>query len=282
MALRDHRLSAARLLTSLGVDPFAIGSALQWVKDLPQKSSRVRGLYAEFWADHARLQEQYANSAKEFPIVALSPQIHDRYADSGGGLARGQYFQQDLLVAQWIFQDAPAKHMDVGSRIDGFVTHVASFREIEVLDIRPLPFSIRNVQFRQCDLMADDPSMAACTPSLSCLHTLEHFGLGRYGDPVDYYGYRRGWENLQRIIQPGGRLYFSVPFGRSRIEFNSQRVFGRDHLAGMIDKFYEIERFAYIDDAGRLIPDSDFRSEDGRENFGCRYGCAIFTLRKRS
>jgi hypothetical protein len=58
-----------------------------------------------------------------------------------------------MLVAQKIFIRRPIKHVDVGSRMDGFVAHVAVFRPIEVLDIRQLTTSIKNIIFRQCDLM---------------------------------------------------------------------------------------------------------------------------------
>ena len=66
----------------------------------------------------------------------------------------GHYFHQDLLVAKFINDNKPKRHVDVASRIDGFVAHVASFREIEVLDIRPLPKSQhKNIKFKQTDLM---------------------------------------------------------------------------------------------------------------------------------
>ena len=69
----------------------------------------------------------------------MSPCLTDRFEESGA--ARGHYFHQDLLVAQRIFDSAPARHVDMGSRIDGFVAHVASFREPEQRDLREnLPF----------------------------------------------------------------------------------------------------------------------------------------------
>ena len=49
--------------------------------------------------------------------------------NDNSGTAKGHYFHQDLLVAQYIFKNKPKKHVDVGSRVDGFVAHVASFLE---------------------------------------------------------------------------------------------------------------------------------------------------------
>lgn len=95
------------------------------------------------------------------------------------------------MVARAIHTAKPVKHVDIGSRVDGFVAHVASFREIEVFDVRPISTAVPGVLFRQADLM-DSPSLPADTEgggycdSLSCLHAIEHFGLGRYGDTVDF------------------------------------------------------------------------------------------------
>ncbi|MBV5330073.1 MAG: DUF268 domain-containing protein, partial [Chlorobium sp.] len=46
--------------------------------------------------------------------------------------------------------------------------------------------------------------------SLSCLHALEHFGLGRYGDPIDPHGYADGLRNMVKILRQGGLFYLSV------------------------------------------------------------------------
>ena len=48
------------------------------------------------------------------------------------GESQGHYFHQDLLVANQIFLNSPERHIDIGSRIDGFVARVAAFREIEI------------------------------------------------------------------------------------------------------------------------------------------------------
>jgi len=45
------------------------------------------------------------------------------------------------------------KHVDIGSRVDGFVAHVASFRDVEVFDIRDLSNSIQNIKFRRFNLI---------------------------------------------------------------------------------------------------------------------------------
>ena len=68
--------------------------------------------------------------------MKFMPCLHDRYEE--GGATKSEYFWQDLLVARAIHAAKPVKHVDIGSRVDGFVAHVASFREIEVFDVQPI------------------------------------------------------------------------------------------------------------------------------------------------
>ena len=85
------------------------------------------------------------------------------FKDSAGE-SQGHYFHQDLLVANQIFLNSPDRHIDIGSRVDGFVAHVASFREIEIMDIRDMPKSKHNnITFLRRDLMIKDTSYKELT-----------------------------------------------------------------------------------------------------------------------
>lgn len=205
----------------------------------------------------------------------------DEWEASSGNL--GAYFHQDLLVADWIYRNQPLRHVDVGSRIDGFIGHLAVFREVEVLDIRPQPRAIRNIVFHQLDLMAELPdAWVECTDSLSCLHTIEHFGLGRYGDTIDPQGHEKGLEQLKRMVKPGGLLYLATPIGPQRIEFNAHRIFAAETLAGWFADGWEIERFAYLDDSEVMHDDPGWRKADVRNHFGCHAGLGIVAARKNT
>jgi len=241
----------------------------------------VRSLraYPAYRRDLAELRRQQRTSGQAFEFGYSRPCLGE--SDVDAGQASGHYFHQDLLVARRVFAASPDKHVDVGSRIDGFVAHIASFREIEVLDIRPMSTAIPNVRSVQADMMkpVGDDLRDYCD-SLSSLHAVEHFGLGRYGDPVDFDGHLRGIENLSRIVKPGGTLYFSVPIGPQRIEFNAHRVFSVAYLLALFADEFVLEQFSYVDDAGDLHEDVPMTADDAQESFGCYYGCGIFELRR--
>lgn len=226
-----------------------------------------------------RAIKKQAGRDGEFPFGKMHPCVEDRFKESGE--TAGHYFHQDLLVAQRVFRDRPLKHVDVGSRIDGFVAHVASFREIEVIDIRNLPSGIRNIHFRRFNVMDDPFPLRDYCDSVSCLHALEHFGLGRYGDTVDYHGHIKGLRNISGMLRAGGKLYLSVPIGDQRIEFDAHRVFSLKYLLSLLEGTYKLESFSYVDDAGALFANVPLEGKAVAENCFCHYGCGIFELLKR-
>jgi SAM-dependent methyltransferase len=195
--------------------------------------------------------------------------------EAGGNLLK-HYFLQDLYFSQKVFENKPAKHVDIGSRIDGFVAHIASFMEVEVLDVRPLSNTIKNIYFVQADMMDTNFHLKNYCQSVSCLHVIEHLGLGRYGDKIDANGHLKGLNTIYNLLQPGGFFYFSVPVGTQRIEYNAHRIFSVDYLLNYFDSKYELLSFSYIDDAEVIHENIDPRSETIR----CRYGCGLFVLKK--
>lgn len=154
----------------------------------------------------------------------ILPCLHDWYEE--GGTTKSEYFWQDLIVAKRIFKAKPEHHVDIGSRVDGFVAHVASFRVIEVFDVRAITTKIPGVTFKQADFMKPlNESMENYCDSLSCLHALEHFGLGRYNDPIDPKGFEKGLANMARLLKDGGIFYLFIPIGVERVQFNANWVF---------------------------------------------------------
>jgi len=187
------------------------------------------------------------------------------------------YFNQDLLVASYIYRKNPKKHVDVGSRVDGFVANVASFRKIEVLDIRDNNFQFKNIIFKKRDITKIDKSLTNYCDSLSCLHTLEHFGLGRYGDELDPYGHIKGFKNLVKILKHGGTLYISFPISENNTTyFNSERSFNLKEILNWSNQL-KLVKLDIIDDSEKIFLNVNLY----KFNKKIRYGCGIYTFRKK-
>lgn len=238
---------------------------------------------AWFWSQKRAFDAKVAASGdRTFESGRILPMLHDRFEQ--GGTATGMYFHQDLIAAQLVHAAKPERHVDVGSLVSSFVAHVAVFCPIEVLDIRPIVTKARNISFRQADIMVADPSLVDYTDSLSSLNALEHFGLGRYGDPIDPDGHRKGFANMARMVRAGGAFYFSVPISnRQRVEFNAHRLFAVPYLLGLFEEHgFDVRSFHYVDDQGELEAFVDHSTAEAQRSFGLNFGCGIFELRKRA
>jgi len=196
--------------------------------DVTKAAMAAKGLFY-YLKDLHQFRSQYCG------VIAIKPCLSDRYAQSGH--TDSEYFWQDLIVARLIFERNPRKHVDIGSRVDGFVAHIASFREVEVFDVRPMSQNIPGIIYRQADLMSEnliaDVSISLYTDSISCLHAIEHFGLGRYGDPIDIRGPEKGLINIARMLKAEGLLYLSTPIGQERVEFNANWIFDPRTIIGL-------------------------------------------------
>lgn len=246
--------------------------------DLLRFFCSLRGI-PNFFKTWIKFRKKYSGK------MTLMPCLYDRYQE--GGTTKSEYFWQDLLVARQVYADRPERHVDVGSRVDGFVAHLASFREVEVFDIRPISTEVPGIVFKKADMM--DPRSilsyiangGGYCDSLSCLHALEHFGLGRYGDPVDPDGYLRGISNMSSLLKQGGKLYLSVPIGMERVEFNAHRIFDPRDLIKMCGNFNLILLGLTLVNSdsvsSEFIPDEMSLDRIAHES----YTLGIFTFKKK-
>lgn len=166
----------------------------------------------------------------------IYPIITDKYDQAG---AINSYLLQDLWAAKLIYGSGVKKHYDIGSRIDGFITHLLAMDiMVTLIDIRECPGELDGLDFIQ-----DDATLLSSIPdesieSLSALCSLEHFGLGRYGDEIDPEACFKCFAAIQRKLKQGGTLYLSVPVGKERVEFNAHRIF---YASTIVHAFSEME-----------------------------------------
>jgi hypothetical protein len=250
-----------KLFTSFGIN---LPQLLMSLYDLPAYVINFFKLYKS------------KNGDKGFEIKNFYPVLGEKYKP--GGTIKSHYFIQDLFVAQKIFKAQPVTHYDIGSRVDGFVAHLATFMNVTVLDIREIPNQIQGINFVQFDITKSDSIKNNSLESISSLHVFEHIGLGRYGDEIDYNGHIKALKNVFNILIDGGIFYFSVPIGKQRIEYNAHRVFSTSYLYQILKGSWDIIEFSYINDLGILHENQNIElSFDSNIN----YGCGIFILKKK-
>lgn len=203
----------------------------------------------------------------------LWPVLKDKYAPAG---RVGNYFWQDLWAARLIIEQGTKEHFDIGSRIDGFIAHLlAAGIDVRMIDIREFPEKIENLHTIVDDatnlLQIEDESVG----SMSALCSLEHFGLGRYGDPIDPEACFKCFKNIQRKMKQGGHLYISLPIGKERVEFNAHRVFYAGTVVECFDEL-QLQEFSCTSQ-GKIEYRVDIHKYDQDQHNGeWRYGLFHF------
>jgi SAM-dependent methyltransferase len=266
--LAPKRQSSARALRQINNALVANGV------DLRRCAASLLAL-PSFVHDWRGYRAQARARGEEAPAGAnLWPILADRVEP--GGTASGHYFHQDLWAARRVFSASPRAHLDVGSRVDGFVAHLLTFRAVTVVDIRPLGSTVPGLTFVQADATSLDGIPDGTYPSVSSLHVIEHVGLGRYGDQLHPDGWRDALSALQRVLAPAGRLYLGVPIGAERVMFNAHRIFAPQTVITAVSDCDLVE-FSAVDDRGEFVPDADPRDFDEAD-----YSCGLFEFQRRA
>lgn len=184
------------------------------------------------------------------------------------------YFYQAAWLARRLPGFKPERHIDIGSSVMTIGVLSATVSTIFV-DYRPLLTGMSNLRSIAADIISL-PFKTNRVESLSCLHVIEHIGLGRYGDRIDPEGSGKAARELQRVLKERGRLYLSVPVGRERVCFNAHRVF-RPHTVLALFEALSLVEFSFVDDGGALVENQPLTAAAE-----CEYGCGLFIFEKPS
>jgi hypothetical protein len=236
------------------------------------------GRFTDDWVSRDAILYNSLNKRETFVINEL----HNFYIYSDKGADAGSissYFWQDLWAARKIYKKNPSKHYDIGSRVDGFISHLLSFRDnVYLIDIRPLEEKVDGLEFKRADATNLNEFPDNSIESISALCSLEHFGLGRYGDDIDPEACFKCFEAISRKVKSGGSIYISVPVGCEHIEFNAHRVF---YASTIVKAFNECDLVEYSSTSkGCIEYNIDLHKYDDDKSLGGgRFG--LFHFKKR-
>ena len=181
------------------------------------------------------------------------------------------YIYHPAWAARKVVSINPKLHIDISS-ILSFSSIISAVVPVKFYDYRPAKLNLTNFESEFADLL-QLPFQDNSIESLSCMHTVEHIGLGRYGDPLDASGDLKAIEELKRVLAPGGNLLFVTPVGKPVVQFNAHRVYSFEQIASYFQPL-RIKEFALIPDEGGLIEHAD-PALVANQKYGC--GCFWFT-----
>jgi len=187
------------------------------------------------------------------------------------------YFHQAIWGFNRIMRHGSKKHVDIGSDVR-FVGMLTNISNVTFVDIRPLKLNIKNYSGKAGSIL-DLPYEDGSINSLSCLHVIEHIGLGRYGDPIDPMGSIKASSELIRVLGTGGYLFLSVPLGEESIQFNSQRIFSYEQVIRMFSDLKLLE-LSVVDMNGDFIENIDITNFKFDHTTGQDAGLGLFVFKK--
>jgi SAM-dependent methyltransferase len=253
---------------------YRIGSAVhrgyRWVAAFVDPVRVWRALGALVW--YARDVRAYRRAGGSAPWRDLWPSLHERTATSG---IDAHYFFLNGWAARRIVALKPAVHVDVGSQTS-FVNVLAASVPTVFVDYRPLTVRQAGLLPLGGDLLRL-PFADRALRSVSCLHVIEHVGLGRYGDTLDPSGTRRAARELARVVAPGGYLLLGLPVGQPRTCFNALRIHDAEQVATDLFPELELVEFSAVTDEGQFLE----RTTPARVR-GADYACGCFLFRRPS
>ncbi|MEK9185506.1 MAG: DUF268 domain-containing protein [Patescibacteria group bacterium] len=183
------------------------------------------------------------------------------------------YVYHPAWAARIIAKTRPSEHIDISSTLH-FCSIVSAFVPVKFYDYRPANIHLSNLFSGKADL-ASLPFKNNSIESLSCMHTIEHIGLGRYGDRVDPDGDLKSIKELKRVLKTGGNLLFVVPVGKPKIIWNAHRIYSYAQVLSYFADFELKDFFLIPDNAAETKPIENATEKDAdAQSYGC--GCFWF------
>lgn len=247
LAVKDKKMRAR--VERVWINLSQIGVKRRIAKKNSEKYINDKELYCKL----NQRKEYEFKSEYEYPIL-------DEWNVQNGLTDSTSYFWQDLWGARRIAEKMPKRHFDIGSRVDGFISHLLVLNiPVTLIDIRPMDAKI-GVDYICADATELDGVEDNSIESLSALCSLEHFGLGRYGDPIDPEACFKAFKSIQRVVKSGGYIYISLLVGKDRVCFNAHRVFNPDTVIREFSNC-RLEEFSVIDSSSNpaLIEKCDWK-----------------------
>lgn len=222
-------------------------------------------VFTDYWRFYFKKDDRFTVRLKN-----LYPCLKDKTVETSFDR---HYVYFTAWAARKVREFSPQQHVDISSSLY-FAGIVSAFVPVDFYDYRPADLILSDLTSRQADITSL-PFTNNSLASLSCMHVVEHIGLGRYGDPIDPKGDVKAAAELERVLAPGGQLLFVVPVGsEARIEYNAHRIYSYKEVMSLFPslKLKEFTLIPELQGAPLLNSDPKLLQE---ERYAC--GCFVFT-----
>lgn len=133
----------------------------------------------------------------------------------------------------------------VGSEFPWYECIATTFgAAVTTIEYRPVDCRIPGLCVLTPDEFARCPRRFDAVISIS---SIEHDGLGRYGDPLNPDGDLTAMGRFRDLLKPGGRLFLAVPIGPDVVVWNAHRIYGPRRLPLLLSRWKQVAAFGWDD-----------------------------------
>lgn len=197
------------------------------------------------------LDQAYLGSVADTPVWHKE-QIDTWAVQCAQGTLEGNYGKQETARLWQGLKHVPemahAKVLVIGSEnpwveaciLSAGAAHVTTLEYGKIVSHHPMISTITPAEMRE-----QFSRLYQTFDVIVSFSSVEHAGLGRYGDKLNPWGDRQAIARAWCATKPGGYLVLGVPYGNDMIEYNAHRVYGKIMYPHLVANWYQQWRDDY-------------------------------------
>ena len=227
-----------------------------------------------YWDEHrynyyVRLRELLLNPPDGFKVHATRATVMNDTSPESLTYEKAECIFASNMLARL----KPDSILDVGS-YRTFLMGLTAHYKITSLDVRPT--EEKSKLDNETLVISDAKDLKIESDSFDAvlsLCSLEHFGLGRYGDEFDLDADKKAMDEMKRVLKPGGHLIFTTTITQAHpvIYFNAHRIYNYKMLSDFCNGLTMVDEAFYRFIVNDMCKKEEIENRDGEFSVYC--GC---------
>lgn len=245
----------------------------QKVEQLSQLEQKVEQISTELQADKSVINQASSNEESKIAsglwfnepiIVGYQENSKAYWAGTNERIFEKTFVLQSLAR---LYESSSITVLDVGAAESLLSYELATLNySVTAIDIRPIALFHPNLKFVKTDICKPvlPPASFDCVIALS---TLEHIGLGWYGDETGESYDVKAVQEISLLLKPEGSFLLTVPYGKKALT-PVHRIYNQKSLQKLIQDF-KIVQISYgvrKDDFTWIITENELEASEKEHN----------------
>jgi len=212
-------------------------------------------------------QKKFKKQYKKVLNVQSNYKVHKMFRNESNKHPSNYKSFECGFVTDCLKKIKPKTILDIGS-YRNYLLGLSAYYNVISVDVRPKVkvsvnenIVVKNV--KNLDLFENTKLFEKSDVILS-LSSIEHFGLGRYGDEIDLDADKKAFEQFKKVLKPGGYLIFTTTIkkGEPEVCFNAHRIYNINIIHNFCRSFKCIDEKFYSKSKNQFCEFEDITSKE--------------------